>query len=530
MFFSGIAVIMFISNSCNIHQDNEIDNEIQEVSDLLEKSLVITPRLRSEFSLQSQRLSLHQKNINDYFYHIINDCMMALEHSQKVTIPIKGRIALFPQCNWKESVSGSYIVLGSDKSRQLIVKPANQEAGGPHSPTEKFPVKKGIFPGEGAIREYLAFLIQQLLDVDFGIPPTYIGPMSHPLFGDAATLEEAKKELQKDQAYGSLEKLIPLIEAEKDADSFIDSVFSDDIDTVIEKLQDQELMISEISAIYKFCMDYDGIPNRANMRSFLNSAFDMKPSSHPTTKPISSAMRSLCKIFRKKTRCHLSLSHIFNIFTRATQPTMAFVSSQQFIHGCKSLQSQKDKIYSKYNDTEVFKFLIDIICFNTDRHAGNVLVKGDGTDKKFVLIDHGSILPLPSTKYFGSLVPEYCFLEFANCDRPIHGPIKEKLLSLDIENFIKTIKEHISAKRMLHPEYAESYDLPRECYMLLDLNLRLVQKGLQLNCSLGKMASFHTRITGGLIDSLKKVITIEGELNYQLLDQELEKFFSLTDQ
>jgi hypothetical protein len=77
-----------------------------------------------------------------------------LERQSDLVVPVQFTAALSP-----EGIGGTYI-LSQNEQPFAVFKPADEEPGCPNNPkNQKNFVKEGVLPGEGAIREYLAYLL-----------------------------------------------------------------------------------------------------------------------------------------------------------------------------------------------------------------------------------------------------------------------------------------------------------------------------------------------------------------------------------
>jgi hypothetical protein len=83
-----------------------------------------------------------------------------------------------------ESVSGTYVVRGPDGMSLAIFKPCDEEAGtnGGDMTALSASVQRGCAPGEGAKREYLAYMVDQQSPAGFraGVPATALVRLRHP--------------------------------------------------------------------------------------------------------------------------------------------------------------------------------------------------------------------------------------------------------------------------------------------------------------------------------------------------------------
>ncbi|MFT4552636.1 MAG: hypothetical protein ACI9S8_001262 [Chlamydiales bacterium] len=106
---------------------------------------------------------------------------------------------------------------------QFVAKPIGLEPAMPKSRT-KIKVKRqhlpeGIEPGEGAIREVAAYILQAHLGFDCGVPPTLLISSTHPFLGDSGEVMSLQKKVAySDDSFSIGEDL------EKLPDSAMDSV------------------------------------------------------------------------------------------------------------------------------------------------------------------------------------------------------------------------------------------------------------------------------------------------------------------
>jgi hypothetical protein len=197
------------------------------------------------------------------------------------------------------------------------------------------------------------------------------------------------------------------------------------------------------------------------------------------------------------------------------------------------LNGPEDEEYEPIPQEEFYKFILDIILFNTDRHLDNVLVQESGNSLRLILIDHGLCLPRPmiADNYAGVKKPTFEFLQFPEASCKIEGKIKETLLKLDVDSFIDTIKSDLGKHSELFPQLGKAFT--EECFLLLEFNLRFIQRGLSVGATLREMATFQLPAKGKaeseMVTCLKKVIRTDAKghfsLDLSLLDKELEQRF-----
>ncbi|ETW03070.1 hypothetical protein H310_05498 [Aphanomyces invadans] len=196
-------------------------------------------------------------------------------------------------------------------------------------------------------------------------------------------------------------------------------------------------------------------------------------------------------------------------------------SVQAFIQ-CES--SAEDVGTLRFGVADVHKIaILDLRLFNTDRHAGNILLQQPPSSPsslyKMVPIDHG--LCLPSVKHLDSATFEW--LHWPQAKFPLSPEAAAHVASLDTEQDAATLR---------------SLGLPEECIATMQVCTKLLQKGVENGFSLYDVGAVVQREGCGsspsklelLVDSvIQSVGDVSSPAFLEAIDQAIHALWERAD-
>ena len=530
---------------------SESDNKVKIPKDIFCHMLNIEKSIKK--IKEQGSLNWVQQNCRE-MYTTLDKCNQLLKLSLTVS-SLRKRTELSPRST-NGGASGSYFISSSiedpKESERIIVKPAKQEH------LLDFP---GFTPGTNVLRESLAYILQNLLELDCGVPPTVISFMSHPMFekedkGNEILLKKFGIPLTKEQ-------FLSFVDYGDDINSFLTNLY---------KFQDHEIeaTLSELSE-----------ETRGEILSFAQGTGE-------ATLAVRQADQASNLLFsnirRSRTEEELTLKTARHLFAMIETPHtygLSVVSCQLMVKNCVSLLDMNEAEIKEINPKEFEKIVVDLIMFNVDRHLGNLLAHKIPKDEflnqlasqlkfdkeefiqtlndfsketknvvslttmvlnhlqstiynfkiddhieknisnfifahvnsydpvmQLVLIDHGNCLPDPDAEEVGN-----SSLDFARHDwmeLPIiseitlSGSAKEKILGLNIPELVNKIQTAAS-KHEKH--FGENCRLPKGCPNLLRINLLFLKNGVERDCNLNELNSFFK---GSIKNIYKQVKELEN--------------------
>jgi len=101
-----------------------------------------------------------------------------------------------------EGEGGTYVLFDAAKRPVAIFKPSDEEPPSLNNPKKhaESPSRKGIIPGDGAIRETAAYLLDRGWA---GVPPTTMLEIRHPVFGPGCKVGSVQEWIHDSEAAGS---------------------------------------------------------------------------------------------------------------------------------------------------------------------------------------------------------------------------------------------------------------------------------------------------------------------------------------
>lgn len=101
-----------------------------------------------------------------------------------------------------EGEGGTYVLFDAAKRAVAIFKPSDEEPPALNNPKKhaESPSRKGIIPGDGALRETAAYLLDRGWA---GVPPTTMLEIRHPVFGPGCKVGSVQEWIHNSEAAGS---------------------------------------------------------------------------------------------------------------------------------------------------------------------------------------------------------------------------------------------------------------------------------------------------------------------------------------
>lgn len=430
----------------------------------------------------------------------IYDSVTALGVALNPAAPLDDRILMHP-VRVPDCANGCYFLKNQRGENVLVVKPASQERGNLYCPISSEKAFDGITPGQGALKEWLAWKIQSILDVDFGVPETTLIEMKHPYFLDhktnrvleALTQLNSHVNMKNGKEWTEVEFLKCMRQAQGQLPALTQLVLN----------RDRALNLGDD---FIFFCQYNKPPKcLKEVQNLLTHNF---PSQN---------FRQLIPhwdTLYKQRGMEAAVQKLYEAFIEdAINTTPSLVSAQCYMQGyeqdIESVGGVENILPSQF-----WKFAIDLILFNCDRHMGNILVKDNG----LLLIDHGISLPDPLFKENGKGIkePRFDFLDFPQVNSRIEGPIKEAFHNLNIPQVLETLEGEIKGVQTLFPHYSKEFALTPDHFTFLRFSLRFLQKGIEKGRTLKEMGMDY--VEGRAQSILIASLTPDYQLNTLVLE------------
>ncbi|MDP1881043.1 MAG: hypothetical protein Q8K60_08920 [Parachlamydiaceae bacterium] len=524
-------------------QLEKIQKAIQNVSGFIEQNLISEKevKIKDKFfntinSIQQHVSQIREKSglewvekTNPDLFDEIKACDEKINNSENKALPLDQRIKLAPKpLSENRGASGSHIQTGLKES--FIIKPSEQEY------SVDFP---GYPVGTNVIRERVAYSLQNIIELNCGVPPTLITTMAHSNFEKDNQIE---LNLKKFGVPLSRQKFFELI---KDQVNTFRPILINYQNQIINDLIKDEGVKKEI-------IDYlDGKNNEPSQEA--RNGMNLNPHLFNDIKLSRSMSEEEFNSLSAKT---------FNLLNDCEKGKPGVVSCQLMMKNCLPVNALSDEDKVKINPKEYEKFVIDLMLLNSDRHMGNALVHPttkeqllsrlenhqidihqlsivldhnlefnsqkdvsqhtqdlleflsydnknlvmtDEIEKtisnlvflsvnkhdfifELVMIDHGNCLPTPEQDIFSNsslTTTEHKWVESLPVDKTVMtGMTKDKILGLDIMQTVNRLEQEIGLHEI---QFGNSCKMDPKCYDLLRINLLCLQKGVELNFNLKQL-------------------------------------------
>lgn len=382
-------------------------------------------------------------------------------------------ISFLPQPTPSQTANGTYFIYipkapFSSETKKFerecgfVGKPSAQEGGCRGNPQGfQTTLREGVVPGQGVVREWLAYEIQKIIGVDFGVPPTGIFKSEHFYFSEEfgllnAHLQNLITALELQDAL-DLKKFIAEHPEIQTPQHFLE-VFRDHLLNFLSGEKKEKL-----SSLFILIETKKDTVKKVNILSILKSLPELQTSLLPI-------FANLGPLWSKKV-------------------TPGVLSVQKFEAECKTYGSLSDDKLKQIPNEEMHKLILDLIIINCDRHLNNILFKQSKEHYHLVLIDNGLSLPVPGEKAEGlKFNARYEWINFPQFHEPICKKFASILLKLNIEDFIISLKK---AHKPFTNQYGNPCKLNEECFKIIRLNLHLLQVGIRTNVPITSIAHFQ---------------------------------------
>ena len=436
---------------------------------------------------------------------------------------IEERLAHLPAIPGAKGVGGSYFV-GPKNARSLLIKPVIQEPG--MRGTTEEPPNSTIKPGTGAIRERMAYAIQEQTGMSFGIPETTVHPFVHEMLGLPS---EITKYLENIKELTSItiarEKVVELV------NSSPDGTFCTAFDKHLE---------AELNKV---------VPDRR-----LRQKLDKK-----VAKLASKLQEGLSTIKKNSAEVEKAGMGIYNSLKNPTQrPTnQELCSAQTFESGCVSFDSI---VYAK-DSTEIElipqlefeKLLFDCLSFNMDRHLGNILPrkvtledidkqmpqaspsekerllalkqhaesKGSDYAYELILIDHGTAFPDPEAKNVvrDELLAQMLWRDLPQAAEKVSEVTKARILQIDPATLAEKIQED---QVRYEAKYGESCSVSDSTFSFQRYCCMALQEGICQDKTMDELASLYADAPdNGFLEIYETEIRGKEQVDWDLIKNKM---------
>ncbi len=410
------------------------------------------------------------------------------------------RLLHMPQIPRAKGIAGSYFVGPSD-SPILLIKPHIQEAGA--EKVKEVLAYPGVKPGTGAIRERMAYTLQDALGFSCGIPETTCHAFRHEMFGPNSENTKNLQILRELSGIGLTRELVA-----KHYRASPDGTFSTALENILkEKL---EKLIPDPKLRQKFFDLAKASLSLSELRAQIIS------------KDIAKVCFSISHIVENKEKIEAAA---MSIYTNLNAPRLAqkeeLASAQTVENGCISLDELAyDEEHNELHlipQLEVEKFLIDCILFNMDRHLGNALVrklKVTDIDAKLagvsdhekerllgvkqhalrnnseyayelILIDHGTILP---EQNFTEAMAKFEWRSLDQVDAPLTETTKNRILNLDPAILLAKVKED---QKVFEAKFGKPCEVSEDAFSFMQFSCAVLQEAVRQNKSMFALAELY---------------------------------------
>jgi hypothetical protein len=498
---------------------------------------------------------------------LVKSCEESLAQSENNFFELKDRIKFLP--TRLGGTSGCYQVPGL--GQHLVVKPSTQEG---ENETPGFP------KGTNVIRERMAYSMQKELEIDCGIPPTMITTMAHQMFGendpisnklnnfgfpltrqqffalagDGKNLDEFYDNLinfQNEIIKGYTEHESPEIIKE------INDYLNNEIDYVSKKVIDANYMLAgQLRGVKGTRTDPQRVKKEADDLLIAMNAGEKGQAGVvscqlmiPKCRPVNSLSSN------KKNKINPKECEKFVI-------DLILLNTDRHMGNALVQSITKDQLLSRletkfgldiHSSDEIIKYVIEMDEFFETKKDNFILVEeitkrllfinndlqiNDELEKtisniifatinqydfiyELVLIDHGNTMPEPATANNGmhSLdCSSHNWIDELPQSKNIRltGIAKEKILSLDIMNYVNLISKEASSHER---QFGKSCKMDPKCFDILRVNLLCLQRGVAKDFSLNELNMAFAR-RGPIKTIYEEIELIPLQKRYSVMDSD----------
>ncbi len=442
------------------------------------------------------------------------------------------RLEQMPQIPQAKGLAGSYFV-GGKTNPLLIIKPHIQEPG--MAGTVEKAAYPGIKAGSGAIRERMAYALQEALGFSCGIPETTCHTFSHEMLGIPS--ENTKKlQLLKELTGMSFtrEEVVKLFHASPD-ETFATAA--------------EELIKKKLESL---------VPNAKMREKFLDIAKSAPSLSDLRRQIISKDVARICFCFshmlQNKPKIEEAAKSIYTAVstTSAKPPNPQLASAQCIEKGCISLDEisygENQGELELIPQSEIEKFLIDCILFNMDRHLGNALLRkvtlseidekcisASDSEKErllemklhaqnkhsdyayeLILIDHGTIAPEHA---FDEVFAKFEWRSLDQTENALTERTKNRILNLDPAILIDKVRKD---QKVFEAKYGTPCSVSERAYAFMRFSCMVLQEGVRQNMTMFRLAEHYEGITeNGLLTLFQNEVEGKDPVNWSSIQNKI---------
>jgi len=422
---------------------------------------------------------------------------------------VERRIADTPEVPSAKGMGGSYFVA----NRTLLVKPASQESG--IDDITSYGSDHALFPGQGAIRERMAYALQEIAGFPSAIPETVVHTFKHGVFGSENLSTQSLEELQRHTPISRQEAARLMLHS---PDGTFVSAWKNHLLAKLEQLfPDQELRNRFL------LMVDDPDPDNCNFLPFYNR-MDEEGLSDLPTKRIAKLLCGLWEAKHEPQSIEIAGKSIYDsIANPQTAVSATFCSAQTVVQDAVSFSkivlANDAKEVLLIPQSEFEKFTIDFLLNNMDRHLGNVLAKkvrvtelqqqlSSATPKEQArihkllehaknvqsdsvyelhLIDHGYTFPDPdlASSNFENIKGRFEFRSLAQAKQPLSAEMSALILSLTPANIVEALRQD---QQQNEAHYGASCALGDATYQFLHFSCLVLQEAVRQGKTIEQLA------------------------------------------
>lgn len=463
---------------------------------------------------------------------------------------VERRIADTPEVPGAKGAGGSYFVSG----RTLLIKPASQEPG--IDDITSYGNDHAMFPGQGAIRERMAYALQEIAGLPAAIPETVVHTFKHEVFGFESTSSKSLEELQRHTRISRQEAARLMLDS---PDGTFVSAWKKHLLAKLEQLfPDQELRNRFL------VMVEDPDPDNCNFIPFYRRMDDEGLSDLPI-KPIAKLLCGLWEAMHEPQSIETAGKSIYESIAKPQMAVSAtFCSAQTVVQDAVSFSkivlANDNKEALLIPQSEFEKFTIDFLLNNMDRHLGNVLAKKVSVTElqqqlalatpkeqarihkllehannvqsdavyELHLIDHGYTFPDPdlASSEFENIKGRFEFRHLAQAKQPLSADMSTLILSLDPANIVATLRQDLQQNQA---HYGASCAVSDATYQFLHFSCLALQEAVRQGKTIEQLADiFEWAGNGKLLELYRQEVHKKPSCDWTSIQEKLPEVLLTT--
>jgi len=456
----------------------------------------------------------------------------ALDRATTATT-LKERLSYTPQIPGAKGIGGSYFV-GQVGDPVLLIKPVVQEPGMAGSDEEAS--YTAVRPGTGAIRERMAYRVQEALGISFGVPETTLHAFSHEMLEIASDTTKNLKFLKSISGVTSTRAQVADL-IEHSPDGTFSSAYAALLEQKLTKL----------------------VPNPATRNKILDFAKNDQLTLADIrrtipNKDLAKIVYGLSQLVKQKEAVETAAMSIYASLSAPTTPSGSpqLCSAQAVEKGCISLDTialmDDTRELQLIPQRELEKLIFDCIVFNLDRHLGNVLARKQTVDQiqerihgaapeekerlesqllhaqttqspyiyELILIDHATSFPEVD---FAGAVAKMDWSRFDQSKQKISEYTKNRLLTFDPATLVAKLKED---QKQYEARFGQLCRVTDQAFEFMRYSCMVLQEALRQDKTMYQLSELYEIEESGFLALYTQEILGKGSVDWEYVQNKIK--------